>query len=68
MSNVTWVPETRLQASVTPPERHIENNQRVSGGPHKWVTLEPSGSPQCVSQGELLKLEFGFPELKLQCL
>jgi hypothetical protein len=33
INKVTRVPETRLQAPVTPSERHLERNQKVPGWP-----------------------------------
>jgi hypothetical protein len=36
INKVTRVPETRLQAPLTPCERHLERNQNVPGRPGSW--------------------------------
>jgi hypothetical protein len=63
----TRVTQTRLQAPVTPSERHLDRNLKVPGWPGVvGVSLEPSGYSPSVSQRELRELEGGFPNVGLQ--
>jgi hypothetical protein len=58
--------EKRIQAPVTPSERHYERSQKVPGRPGVvGAALEPSGFFRSVSQRELRELECVFPKVEL---